>query len=107
MAATSKLSFRARNLDASKPMPVYVADELPDLSECTPINRAVAQMPTGMEKDEEMLGHIIMEALGPHSPDHSSSNTVQLFITELLVSIKQHISSECETLSSNCWGSVS
>lgn len=58
MAATSKLSFRARNLDASKPMPVYVADELPDLSECTPINRAVAQMPTGMEKDEEMESHL-------------------------------------------------
>ncbi|VDM43045.1 unnamed protein product [Toxocara canis] len=54
MATTSKLSFRARNLDASKSMPVYVVDELPDLAECTPINRAVAQMPTGMEKDEEM-----------------------------------------------------
>lgn len=59
MAATSKLSFRARNLDASKPMPVYVADELPDLSECTPINRAVAQMPTGMEKDEEMVSILL------------------------------------------------
>lgn len=58
MATTSKLSFRARNLDASKPMPVYIADELPDLSECTPINRAVAQMPTGMEKDEEMELHL-------------------------------------------------
>ncbi|VDK49667.1 unnamed protein product [Anisakis simplex] len=55
MATTSKLSFRARNLDASKSMPVYVVDELPDLTECTPINRAVAQMPTGMEKDEEMV----------------------------------------------------
>uniref|UniRef100_A0A1I7VXU1 Uncharacterized protein n=1 Tax=Loa loa TaxID=7209 RepID=A0A1I7VXU1_LOALO len=53
MATTSKLSFRARNLDATKSMPVYCADELPDLAECTPINRAVAQMPTGMEKDEE------------------------------------------------------
>uniref|UniRef100_A0A0M3HY89 Enhancer of polycomb-like protein n=1 Tax=Ascaris lumbricoides TaxID=6252 RepID=A0A0M3HY89_ASCLU len=55
MATTSKLSFRARNLDASKSMPVYVVDELPDLAECAPINRAVAQMPTGMEKDEEMV----------------------------------------------------
>lgn len=58
MATTSKLSFRARNLDASKFMPIYIADELPDLSECTPINRAVAQMPTGMEKDEEMELHL-------------------------------------------------
>ncbi len=53
--ATSKLSFRARALDANRPMQVYLADELPDLAECTPINRAVAQMPTGMEKDEEMV----------------------------------------------------
>uniref|UniRef100_F1KR20 Enhancer of polycomb-like protein n=1 Tax=Ascaris suum TaxID=6253 RepID=F1KR20_ASCSU len=58
MATTSKLSFRARNLDASKSMPVYVVDELPDLAECAPINRAVAQMPTGMEKDEEMESHL-------------------------------------------------
>ncbi|VDK74307.1 unnamed protein product [Litomosoides sigmodontis] len=58
MATTSKLSFRARNLDATKSMPVYCADELPDLAECTPINRAVAQMPTGMEKDEENESHL-------------------------------------------------
>lgn len=58
MATTSKLSFRARTLDATKSMPVYCADELPDLAECTPINRAVAQMPTGMEKDEENESHL-------------------------------------------------
>lgn len=60
MATTSKLSFRARNLDATKSMPVYCADELPDLAECTPINRAVAQMPTGMEKDEENVGALFL-----------------------------------------------
>lgn len=51
----SKVSFRARALDASKQMPVFVADELPDLGEYAAINRAVAQMPTGMEKEEEMV----------------------------------------------------
>lgn len=51
----SKLSFRAKALDAAKPMPVYQADDLPDLSECASINRAVPQMPTGMEKEEEMV----------------------------------------------------
>lgn len=51
----SKLSFRARQLDANKPLPVYQADELPDLSEFSTINRAVPQMPTGMEKEEESV----------------------------------------------------
>ncbi|VDK51005.1 unnamed protein product, partial [Cylicostephanus goldi] len=58
MATTSKLSFRARNLDANKAMCVFFASELPDLSECAPIARAVAQMPTGMEKEEEMESHL-------------------------------------------------
>ncbi|KAJ1349443.1 hypothetical protein KIN20_005016 [Parelaphostrongylus tenuis] len=58
MATTSKLSFRARTLDANKAMCVFYAAELPDLSECTPIARAVAQMPTGMEKEEEMESHL-------------------------------------------------
>lgn len=51
----SKLSFRARQLDSNKPLPVYQADELPDLSEFSTINRAVPQMPTGMEKEEESV----------------------------------------------------
>jgi len=51
----SKLSFRARALDATKPMPVYWAHEIPDLPEFAAINRAVPQMPTGMEKEEESV----------------------------------------------------
>lgn len=51
----SKLSFRARALDASKPMPIYMADEVPDLPDFSAINRAVPQMPTGMEKEEESV----------------------------------------------------
>ena len=51
----SKLSFRARALDATKPLPIYHADELPDLSEYNTINRTVPQMPTGMEKEEETV----------------------------------------------------
>uniref|UniRef100_A0A803XMV3 Enhancer of polycomb homolog 1 n=1 Tax=Meleagris gallopavo TaxID=9103 RepID=A0A803XMV3_MELGA len=49
----SKLSFRARALDASKPLPVFRCEDLPDLAEYASINRAVPQMPTGMEKEEE------------------------------------------------------
>uniref|UniRef100_A0A8B9N4B5 Enhancer of polycomb homolog 1 n=1 Tax=Accipiter nisus TaxID=211598 RepID=A0A8B9N4B5_9AVES len=51
----SKLSFRARALDASKPLPVFRCEDLPDLAEYASINRAVPQMPTGMEKEEEPL----------------------------------------------------
>ncbi|XP_050295924.1 enhancer of polycomb homolog 1 [Anthonomus grandis grandis] len=54
----SKLSFRARALDPSKPMPVYMAEELPDLPDFSAINRAVPQMPTGMQKEEECEHHL-------------------------------------------------
>lgn len=53
----SKLSFRARALDATKPLPVFRCEDLPDLHEYASINRAVPQMPTGMEKEEESVRH--------------------------------------------------
>ena len=51
----SKLSFRARALDASKPLPVYKTEEIPDLPDFEALKRAVPQMPTGMEKEEETV----------------------------------------------------
>ena len=54
----SKLSFRARQVDYSKPLPVYMNHDLPDLQDIAAINRAVPQMPTGMEKDEEAEHHL-------------------------------------------------
>ncbi|KAL4630915.1 enhancer of polycomb1-like [Arapaima gigas] len=54
----SKLSFRARALDASKPLPVFRCEDLPDLHEYASINRAVPPMPTGMEKEEESEHHL-------------------------------------------------
>ena len=51
----SKLSFRARALDATKPMPIYHKDELSDLQDYSILNRAVPQMPSGMEKEEESV----------------------------------------------------
>lgn len=56
----SKLSFRARALDASKPMPVYRSEEVPDLPDFAAINRAVPQMPTGMEKEEECVSFLCL-----------------------------------------------
>lgn len=54
----SKLSFRARALDPSKPLNIHTAEELPDLTEYSAINRAVPQMPSGMEKEEESVSRI-------------------------------------------------
>ncbi|MGH0169176.1 UNVERIFIED_CONTAM: hypothetical protein FKN15_056303 [Acipenser sinensis] len=54
----SKLSFRARALDAAKPLPIYRSKDLPDFNDCVSINRAVPQMPTGMEKEEESEHHL-------------------------------------------------
>jgi len=54
----SKVSFRARALDATKPMPVYKATEIPDMKDFAQINRSVPQMPTGMEKEEETEHHL-------------------------------------------------
>ncbi|XP_069010546.1 enhancer of polycomb homolog 2 isoform X2 [Embiotoca jacksoni] len=54
----SKLSFRARALDAAKPLPVYRSRDVPDLTDCVSISRAVPQMPTGMEKEEELEHHL-------------------------------------------------
>jgi len=54
----SKLSFRARALDASKALPIYRDTEIPDTADCSNINRTVPQMPTGMEKEEESEHHL-------------------------------------------------
>ena len=53
MAAT-KVSFRARALDTSKPLPIYRSDENPDILDSVAVqSRAVTLAPTGMEKEEE------------------------------------------------------
>lgn len=58
----SKLSFRARALDAAKPLPVYSNGDIPDLNDCVSISRAVPQMPTGMEKEEESVCDGVLKA---------------------------------------------
>ena len=51
----SKTSFRPRQVDYTKHMPIYLNDELPDLQDFSSINRTVPQMPSGMEKEEESV----------------------------------------------------
>ncbi|XP_042893212.1 enhancer of polycomb homolog 1-like isoform X3 [Penaeus japonicus] len=50
--------FRARQLDAAKPIPVFRQEDIPDYAEFNAINRTVPQMPTGMEKEEETEHHL-------------------------------------------------
>ena len=61
---TSRPTFRARTLDAGKPMAIHRAEELPELVGEYAINRAVPALPTGMEKEEEAEKHLqdILEA---------------------------------------------
>ncbi len=54
----SKLNFRARTLDAAKPMAIYNVEELPELADLNAINRSVPAMPSGMEKEEESEKHL-------------------------------------------------
>ena len=56
---TTKLSFRARALDAVKPMPIYIQEDVPDLKDLATINRTVPEMPTGMEKEEETVKQVL------------------------------------------------
>ena len=56
----SKVSFRARALDATKPMPIFKAEEIPDMKDFAQINRSVPQMPTGMEKEEETVKYLLI-----------------------------------------------
>ncbi|KAL1452162.1 hypothetical protein WDU94_006464 [Cyamophila willieti] len=53
----NKRTFRSCHLDVNKPLPLYYADELPDLQDYS-AGRAVPQMPSGMEKDEEAEHHL-------------------------------------------------
>lgn len=73
MATTSK-AFRARALDSNRSMTVYWGHELPDLSECSVGNRAVTQMPSGMEKEEEQEKHL-QEAI---AAQQASTSGIQL-----------------------------
>ncbi|XP_042350006.1 enhancer of polycomb homolog 2-like [Plectropomus leopardus] len=54
----SKLSFRARAVDAAKPLPVYRNTDVPDLADCACISRGVPPLPTGMETEEEREHHL-------------------------------------------------
>lgn len=82
----SKLTFRARTLDASKPMPIYNVEDLPELTDINFINRAVPALPSGMEKEEESEKHLqdILDAQNQMKPsDELVIPTPEVFQADL------------------------
>ncbi|KJE90071.1 EPC1 protein [Capsaspora owczarzaki ATCC 30864] len=57
-APKAVLSFRARAIDFTRALTVYRSDEVPDLDEAQAISRALPQLATGMEKEEEEEHHL-------------------------------------------------
>ena len=69
----TKLTFRARTLDATKAMAIYRAEDLPELADSNAITRSVPAMPSGMEKEEESEKHLqdILDAQSRNRDDPS------------------------------------
>ncbi len=76
---TTKLNFRARTLDASKPMSVYFAEDLPELTDLNAINRSVPAMPSGMEKEEEAEKHL-QDILESQEKTSGEKKAIELYI---------------------------
>ena len=69
----TKLSFRARNLDPGKPLPIYRSEEEGPAILQEQGSRSVVQMPTGMEKEEETVcGHACTPARRRRPPRGAS-----------------------------------
>ncbi|OUC48391.1 hypothetical protein D917_00088 [Trichinella nativa] len=66
----NKLTFRARPVDAMKPMPLYEENELPKLPSYGANVRPVATMPSSMEKEEEMVSTLGFKMAGRVSCFH-------------------------------------
>ena len=85
---TSKLTFRARTLDASRPMAIFNVEDLPELTDLNAINRSVPAMPSGMEKEEESEKHLQVHTVKNSLPgifqwDHSYTFVNKCF-TEII-----------------------
>ena len=56
--SSSRLSFRSRPLDTSKPLTIYHVEDITDLLDDAAISRSVPMMPSGMEEEEEGEKHL-------------------------------------------------
>ena len=74
--------FRARQLDASKPIPIYLQEDIQDYTDFhNATNRTVPQMPTGMEKEEESVRkqRILTWLRGRHIDFYAPNSKIKLF----------------------------
>ena len=52
----SKVTFRAKALDHSRPMPIYIGEAIHKIKDFVIANRTVPEISSGMEKEEERVG---------------------------------------------------
>ena len=83
----SKLNFRARTLDASRPMAIYNVEDLPELTDLDAIKRNVPAMPSGMEKEEESEKHL-QDILDAQSSQIETTKTLVIPTPEVFHSEK-------------------
>ena len=93
----TKLTFRARTLDATKAMAIYKAEDLPELADSNAINRSVPAMPSGMEKEEESEKHL-QDILDAQSRNRDDPNYIpapipvpEVFVEDNLDDIYQNL----------------
>ncbi|TPP58207.1 Enhancer of polycomb protein [Fasciola gigantica] len=79
----SKVSFRARQIDFNKPLPILKngCDILTEFSENALVNRGVPQIPSGMEKEEENEHHFV-EAI--HALSHGNEAVVKIPVPDIV-----------------------
>lgn len=73
---SKQLSFRAKKLDFSKPLPVYHSDELAEFGEYNQVSRIIPTIATGVEKEEEEEHHL----QAAMSAAHVAGNSTPLYI---------------------------
>ncbi|KAJ3024110.1 Enhancer of polycomb-like protein 1 [Thoreauomyces humboldtii] len=70
MVAQSGAGLRSRKIDAKRPIPVYRYHEVPDLDQSASLNRAILQVATGVEKEEEEEHHLQAALIASHQTGH-------------------------------------
>ena len=98
----TKLTFRARTLDATKAMAIYKAEDLPELADSNAINRSVPAMPSGMEKEEESEKHL-QDILDSQSRSRDDPNYIPapIPIPEVLRQFEDNLEDIYKTLYKN------
>ncbi|KAI9094350.1 enhancer of polycomb-like-domain-containing protein [Phlyctochytrium arcticum] len=72
--------LRSRKVDTKKAMPVYRHHEVPDLDESASLNRAILQVATGVEKEEEEEHHLQAALIASQTASQTGRSHEQVII---------------------------